>query len=154
MVSAWGESELCYYNEKAFEEIKKFDYIYLAFADDWQGVMKVRGTSSNTNDAYRAAEKNLKGTYVLDSYSGIGFVNATEDALIGIMKDKSGRNGYMIANEAFTLDRLSNKVSIGFNGEYTNAIVIVNGEAKDVRLNGGQCELTLPSGGGAFVIPY
>ena len=154
MVSAWGESELCYYNEKAFEEIKKFDHIYLDFADNWQGVMKVRGTSANDNEEYRAAEADLQGKYVLQSYAGLKAVQATEDALVGVMKDKEGRDGYMITNQAFTLDKLSNTVKVSFNGGYTKAIVILNGEETVVDLKDGGCEFTLLPGGGAFVIPY
>ena len=154
MASAWGESELCYYNQKAFEEIKKFDHIYLDFVDDWQGVMKVRGTSANDNAEYRFAEQSLQGKYVLQSYAGLKSIETTEDALVGIMKDKEGRDGYMITNQAFTLDKLTNKVKVSFNGGFKKAIVILNGEETVVDLVNGTCEFTLASGGGAFVIPY
>ena len=43
MNSAWGETELNYYNQVAFDEIKKFDHIYLNFADNWEVRFLKRG---------------------------------------------------------------------------------------------------------------
>lgn len=154
MHSAWGESELCYYNQVAFAELKKFDHIYLDFVNNWQGVMSVYGTSGNDNKEYRNVEQYLEGKYVLESYAGLQSITATEDALIGVMKDSQGRDGYMVTNQAFSLDKLSNTVKMAFNGGYSKAIVVLNGEETVVELKDGACEFTLAPGKGAFVIPY
>ena len=124
MNSAWGETELNYYNQVALNEIKNFDYIYLNFADDWQGVMKVPG--SEYTDGAMGNFSYLTGEYVLDSYAGISAVSATQDTIIGVMKDKEGRDGYMLSNQSFTLDRRTDTVSVTF-ANATHALVVEKG---------------------------
>ena len=151
MNSAWGETELNYYNQVALNEIKNFDYIYLNFADDWQGVMKVPG--SEYTDGAMGNFSYLTGEYVLDSYAGISAVTATQDTIIGVMKDKEGRDGYMLSNQSFTLDRRTDTVSVTF-ANATHALVVEKGEIRTAELTDGTYTVELEPGSGAFVIPY
>lgn len=158
MNSAWGERELCYYNKVALEEIKKFDHIYLDFADNWQGVMKVKGTEFS-NDAEEMFNNLTSdkvydgGNYILNSYDRLSNATSTQDAIIGVMKDSNGRDGFMISNQTFTLNRKSTTVSLTFKNA-TKALVVEKGETKTVDLDNGKYTVTIAPGSGAFVIPY
>lgn len=151
MNSAWGETELNYYNQKAFEEVKKFDHIYLNFANRWEGVLDVRG--SECTDTFVTASLNrLTGEGVLTSHEGIEKITATHDTLVGAYKDGEGRNGYMITNQSYSLDRMTDTVSVKFKNA-NKALVIENGEQKTVTLENGQYTVRLAPGSGVFVIP-
>jgi len=152
--SPYGQkTEFWYYNKQAFNEIKKFDHIYLQFTEknggDWQGVIFFEGTE-NTRTANRA---NADAEVVfMNSYAGITNVSATQDTVVGVMKDKDGRDGYMFTNQSDSLDRLSDKVKATFPGK-TRAIVVEKGEWKEVSLNANTLEMNIVPGGGIFVIP-
>ncbi|MDY4895244.1 MAG: hypothetical protein SO532_05080 [Candidatus Borkfalkiaceae bacterium] len=151
MNSAWGETELNYYNQIALEEIKKFDNVYLNFADRWEGVLKVKGTEYSS-PLMSAGLARLSGNGVLSSCDGIESISATHDTLVGAYKDGEGRNGYMITNQSYSLDRMTDTVSVTFKNA-KNAIVIENGEQKTVELKNGTYVAELAPGAGAFIIP-
>ncbi|MBQ8685478.1 MAG: hypothetical protein IJ514_04865 [Clostridia bacterium] len=151
MNSAWGQTELNYYNQAAFEEVKKFDYIYLNFADNWEGVMTVKGTEYSS-PLLTPALNRLTGEHILASHEGIESVTATHDTLVGAYKDGEGRNGYMIANQSYSLDRMTDTVSVKFKNA-AKALVVEKGEQKTVDLNDGVYTASIAAGSGVFVIP-
>ncbi|MBR6703067.1 MAG: hypothetical protein IKL76_00740 [Clostridia bacterium] len=151
MNSAWGETELNYYNQVAFNEIKKFDHIYLNFANNWEGILKVKGTEYSSPLVTPSLDR-LTGDYVLSSHEGIESITATHDTLVGAYKDGDGRNGYMISNQSYTLDRMKDTVSVQFKNA-TKALVIEKGEQKTVNLENGKYTVKLAPGSGVFVIP-
>ncbi|MBQ4269458.1 MAG: hypothetical protein IJB97_07425 [Clostridia bacterium] len=151
MNSAWGETELNYYNQTAIEEIKKFDYVYLNFADRWEGIIKVKGTEYSSPLVTPGLDR-LTGEGVLASHEGIESIAATHDTLVGAFKDGDGRNGYMITNQSYSLDRMTDTVSVQFKNA-KKALVVENGEQKTVELEKGKYTVQLAPGSGVFVIP-
>lgn len=149
-MSVWGPREYYYYNQLALAEIKKFDHIYLEFANNWVGVMPIVGTQETQGDLLGYDE--MKGSNVLSSYDGIASVTASQDTLIGVMKDSENRTGYMISNQAFTFNRKSDRVNIKFNGA-TKALLVENGDAREVTLENGVLDIEIGCGSGVFVIP-
>lgn len=148
--SAIGEkTENWYYFQKAHNEIKSFENVYLQFADDFAGALAVDGKERGAHDrSYGLNEK------LLSSYDGIASITSSEDTLVGIMRDKKGYDGYMITNQALATGNTGNDVSIAFNGA-THALVFANGKAGEtVKLRDGKLDIRLKAGGGAFVIPY
>ena len=89
---------------------------------------------------------------MLSSYDGIASVTASQDTLIGVMKDSENRTGYMISNQAFTFNRKSDRVNIKFNGA-TKALLVENGDAREVTLENGVLDIEIGCGSGVFVIP-
>jgi len=137
-----------YYYQAAHEEIKSFENVYREFTDGWQGVIAVDGQESTAfSKPWFKAEKMLGGYYRIKS------VSATEDTIIGVMRDKSGYDGFMIVNQTLPSGNVKDKVSITFE-RAKKAIVYKDGKpAQTVDLENGKLELTLKTGGGAFVIP-
>ena len=93
--------------------------------------------------------------YPLESYDGIKSIKATQDTLVGIMRDKNGYDGYMISNQVIATGNTHDKVDVTFSGA-NKALIYFGGadEPETVSLNKGELNLDLPSGGAAFVIPY
>lgn len=149
-MSVWGAREYYLYNQQALTEIKNFDHIYLEFADNWLGVMPVVG--SENSEANFMGFNLLTGNSVFTSYEGIENVTASQDTLIGVMKDSQDRTGYMITNQAYTFRRKSDKVKVKFNGA-TKALVVEKGVTKAVELVNGVYETEIGCGSGVFVIP-
>lgn len=148
--SVWGQRELYYYNQQALAEVKKFDHIYLEFADNWVGIMPIVGTEDSNADMM--GYDLLTGKNVYSSYDGIQSVSASQDTLIGIMKDSKNRTGYMITNQAYTFTRKTDKVSVKFKNA-TKALVVQNGVTKTVTLKDGVYNAEIGCGSGVFVIP-
>ncbi len=149
-LSVWGPREYYLYNQKALAEIKNFDHIYLEFADNWVGFMPVIGTENSEADML--GFNLLNGPNKLSSYEGIESITASQDTLVGVMKDSENRTGYMISNQAYTFRRKSDKIKVKFNGA-TKALVVENGETKTVDLKDGVYETEIGCGSGVFVIP-
>ena len=149
-MSVWGAREYYLYNQQALAEIKKFDHIYLEFADNWIGFMPIIGTENS--EANMLGFDLLNGTNKLSSYEGIESVTASQDTLIGVMKDGQDRTGYMISNQAYTFRRKSDKVKLKFKNA-TKALVVEKGETKTVNLTDGVYEAEIECGSGVFVIP-
>ncbi len=160
--SAWGtnacsidalgnKNDNYYYYKAAHQEVKSFENVYMQFVDDWKGVMVSSGTQSTTAvDEKPWANANS----LLSSYDRVKSFTSTEDALMGIMKDGNGNEGFMLASQALPQNNTTNDVSVTFKNA-TKALVYTNGEAqKVVTLNNGKLDLTLKAGGGAFVIPF
>ncbi len=154
MKSPYGQkTEFWYYNQQALNEIKKFDHIYLQFTEKnggaWQGVMFFEGTQ-NTRVDHRA-NGDVDVTF-MQSYAGLSNVTASQDTVVGVMKDKDGRDGYMFTNQSDSLDRLTDNVKATFSGK-TRAIVVEKGEWREVALTDNALEMNIVPGGGIFVIP-
>lgn len=148
--SYYGDTEFMWYTEQALNEVKKIDHIYLQFADDWQGIMFFEG-SANTMTTDRANDHLEEGD-ALASYAGLKSLTATQDTLVGIMKDGDGRDGYMITNQSCSLDRLTDRVRVEFHNA-SRAMLLDRGEVRTVDLNGGVLEADIAPGQGLFVIP-
>lgn len=151
LVSDAGEkTDLWYYYKSANDDIKKMENVYTQFAKNWIGALKIEGTQrlegSNAMDKIK---------YPLESYDGIKSIKATQDTLVGIMRDKNGYDGYMISNQVIASGNTHDKVDVTFSGA-NKALVYFGGadEPETVSLNKGELNLDLPSGGAAFVIPY
>ncbi len=143
------KTENWYYYKNAHDEIKSFENVYLQFTDNWIGAMAIEGSERVVRNSTF-----IKCEEMLDSYERIKSLAATEDTVVGIMKDKNGYEGFMVASQAMTDENTRDKVEITFNGA-THALVYTNGEeGKTVALDGGKISLDLKAGGGAFVIPY
>ena len=84
--------------------------------------------------------------------AGIASATSTGDATIGCMKDRSGRNGYVVTNQNFVFDRIENDLAIEFAGA-TRAMVWNAGQYELVNLQNGVLNLHLGVGDGAFIIP-
>lgn len=137
-----------YYSKAAHEEICSFENAYMSFVDDWLGVLAYDGQeNSNVKKPWVNAEKLLK------SYPRIQEVSAGRDLLIGVMKDAEGYEGFMLANQALPTANIRNEVSVVFN-DADKALVYIDGrDAQLIDLQDGRLDITLKSGGGAFVIP-
>ncbi len=148
----YGYTEYWWYNKLAMDEIKKYDRVYLAFADDWKGTMFVEG-AQNTRTQNRANTDQAEDVEYIASHDRISSVTSTQDLLIGTFKDKDGRDGFMLANQAEVYDKIGTSVEIKFNNA-NKALVIVDGEEKTVNLENGVFKTDIKYGGGAFVVPY
>ena len=157
---AWGQpncsidtngnkTDAWYYYQAAHKEVRSFENVYMQFTDGWQGAIAYGGTESGAGDKpWRANAK------LLNSYPRIASFTSTQDALAGIFKDKNGYEGFMITNQAEPHGNTKNKISVTFRGAQ-KALIYMNGEAgKIADTKNGTLELTLKSGGGAFVIPF
>lgn len=132
-----------YYAVQAMnEELKKFDHVFLKF--DWQGCMAV------------AAEGKEMSTLLLcvEPYESarIKSVKATNETLIGCMKDENGYDGYFIVNATDPGKDLTDSVTVTFR-EATSAICYIEGEETTVELQDGSYTFDLKDGQGIFVIP-
>lgn len=124
------------------EEIKKFDHIFMKY--DWEGTMGV--TKEGAQKSLMLAQA---GNYTSPR---IQSVTATDETIIGCMKDKDGYDGFMIVNMTDPGKKLSDSVTVTFK-KATKAIVYVKGEEQTVELENGTYTFDLASGEGVFVIP-
>lgn len=123
-------------------EVKKFDHVFLNF--DWQGTMSLvpEGKNASTTLSYVGDYKNPR----------IASASATEEAIIGCMKDKDGYDGYWIVNATDPGKLLSNSVTVEFK-KASKAIAYIKGEEQEITLKDGKYTFELESGDGVFVIP-
>ena len=82
----------------------------------------------------------------------IASATATDEAIIGCMKDENGFDGYMIVNATDPGQKLSNSVTVEFK-EATKALAYVQGEEQTITLKDGSYTFDLAAGEGVFVIP-
>ena len=137
------------YFQAAHEEIRSFEEVYMQFIDNWVGVL---GKTGSARPFLSSTAWN--GTTVLSSYSRISSLTATQDTLIGIMKDAHNNEGFMITNQSNVANNATDTVVITFNNA-THARVYGNGdEPQTVELTNGELTINIASGYGAFVIPY
>lgn len=136
-----------YYAVKAVnQEIKKFDHVFLSF--NWQGTMALAPEGATMSDA-------LSG--VLDNSSNYQSENmtatATEETIIGCMKDENGQDGFMIVNATEPSAGKTSKVTIKI-ADATKAYAYIKGSKTEIILQNGVYELEVGAGEGVFVIPF
>ncbi len=122
-------------------EIKQFDEVYMTFS--WQGTI---GIAKKDSDGLIAAMSDYSSNRI-SSYS------ATNDAIIGCLRDENGYDGFMIVNVTDPDDSLTSVVTVNF-ADADMAIVYVDGEETIVTLSNGTLSVSLAPGEGVFVIPY
>ncbi len=133
----------CYYAVQAMnEELKKFDHVFLKF--DWEGCMAVTPEGKEPS-AMLACVEDYESPRIKE-------VSATEEALVGCLKDEKGYDGYFLVNATDPGKKLSNSVTVTFR-EATSAICYIEGEEKTVELKDGSYTFDLKEGEGVFVIP-
>ena len=123
-------------------EIQKFDHVFLKF--NWEGTTAI---------AKKDTEMSLPLTYIDDYKSPrIKDVKASEEAIIGCMKDEKGYDGFMIVNATDpALDKTSS-VTVNFN-KATKALAYIEGTETTIDLKDGTYTFELKAGEGVFVIP-
>ena len=139
--------------EGMFDAILNQPYTFGRPTDTYD-VFDFAGSTMTPNKAKVFAENYVQNHYYNENrlYSGIERVSATGDTTIGIMKDASGRDGYVITNQNFVIDRIENDVSVDFAGA-SRAMVWQEGVYRLVDLDNGVLNLHLGVGDGVFVIP-
>jgi hypothetical protein len=144
---AGNKTEMWWYLKNAHDEVRSLENVYMRFADGWKGTIAVTGKNRGEyNPTWSSSCPLLKGTERIKS------VEAKEDLMIGVMKDADGYDGYLLSNQALPYGNAENAVELVFK-KADKAIVLIGKEQKVVNLTDGKLSLTLPSGGGAFVIP-
>lgn len=136
------KTDAYYAVKEANEEIKKFDHVFMKF--DWEGTMALTVEGKSLTTALKMA-----GDY---QSPRIASVEATDDTIIGCMKDEQGYDGYMIVNATDPGQKLSDTVTIALK-ETSKALVYVNGEEQTVTPQDGKFTFELKPGAGVFVIP-
>ncbi|MBQ2938876.1 MAG: hypothetical protein IJE00_00760 [Clostridia bacterium] len=121
-------------------EVQKFDHVLLNY--EWQGT-----TALKVKDEFQTLKH--VGDYQAPR---IETATATQDAIIGHLKDKDGYDGFMIVNAVEPSQKVSSSVTVKFR-EATSAIVYVEGEETEIQLQDGSYTFELGAGEGVFVIP-
>lgn len=128
--------------QEANQEVKKFDHVILNF--NWEGTMPLTAEGKTMSVGLQSA-----GDY---ESPRIDSASATDEAIIGCMKDKDGYDGFMIVNATDPAQKLKNKVTVKFK-KASKALAYVNGEEQTITLENGECTFELEEGAGVFVIP-
>lgn len=135
------KTDAYYAVQAANKEVKKFDHVLLNF--DWQGTTALSVTDEFETLSYIAK---YQAPRILEA-------SATQDAIIGHLKDKDGYDGFMLVNATEPSKGMSTDVSVKFR-EATSAIAYVKGEPQEITLGeNGSYTFTLEAGEGVFVIP-
>lgn len=143
-----NETDNYYHFQAAHKEIRSMEKVFMSFKDNWIGAMAKEGSQRADRPTMFTA-----CTKLLDGYSRIKSYNATQDVLIGIMKDQNGNDGFLVSNQMIPDVNTHNFVEIKFN-QADSAAVWINGQGmQTIPLDDGVLRLDLKSGGGAFVIP-
>lgn len=136
------KTDAYYAVKEANEEIKKFDHVFMKF--DWLGTTALTSEDKDLTTALK-----LAGDY---QSPRIASAAATDDAIIGCMKDADGYDGYMIVNATDPGQKLSNTVTVEFK-ETSKVLAYINGEEQTVTPEDGKYTFELEAGAGVFVIP-
>lgn len=127
--------------QKVNKEIKAIDHIMLNF--NWQGTIGFAKDNSDSIMNHVAAYTSKR----------ISTSSATNDAIIGCLKDLNGYDGFMLVNATDPSDNKSATVDVTFN-DADHAKVYIDGVESIVELTNGAYSATLAPGEGIFVIPY
>lgn len=141
MIYDGQKTDIYYAVQSVNNEIKAFDNVLLNF--NWQGTIGITGTNSDKIMNY------------VDAYSSKRISNATasNDAIIGCLKDSKGYDGFMLVNSTDPSDNVTETISVTFKNA-DHAKVYINGVENIVELSNGTFSATLAPGQGIFVIPY
>ena len=125
------------------QEIKALDHMLLNYT--WQGTIGMKGENEdglfNYADYYNYTSKRIATS------------TATNDAIIGCLRDVDGYDGFMLVNATDPYDNKTTEVSVTFNSA-DRAKVFIDGVEQDVELTNGTYSVLLAPGQGVFVIPY
>ena len=127
--------------KEANAEIKNFDEIYMDFT--WQGTMKISKKDSN----------GLLEQMSSYNSSRIAVSSASNDTVIGCLKDTKGYDGFMLVNATDPNKNQTSDVTVTFKNA-KKALVFVNGIQSEVSLANGTYQVSLAPGQGVFVIPF
>lgn len=136
------KTDAYYAVQEANLEIKKFDHVYMNF--DWEGTMALTTEGKKLSSALSMA-----GDY---NSPRIKEATATNDTLIGCLKDADGYDGFMIVNATEPGQDMSDSVTVTFR-EASKALAYIQGEEQTIELENGTYTFELASGEGVFVIP-
>ncbi|GHV03211.1 hypothetical protein FACS1894211_15750 [Clostridia bacterium] len=142
-------TDLYYYVQEAIAEVQLFENVYCHF--NYEGFVTLNGTNNGAayeSDAFMYAEK-----YAMNALNGVKNVTATEDTLIGQLKDDGGDKGYVVLNYNDPAVYKADKVRLEFDGGIEKVVVYRYGEETKYLISGGVLELPLSPGEGVFVIP-
>jgi len=141
MVYNGEKTDVYYAVQNVNNQIKAFDHVLLDF--NWQGTVGITGDNTNGIMSY------------VDSYTSkrISDATASNDAIIGCLKDSKGYDGFMLVNATDPSANVTETISVTFHNA-DHAKVYINGVESIVELNNGVYETTLTPGQGIFVIPY
>ena len=126
-------------------EIKKFDHVYLNY--EWQGTMAVLG--KNNEDGYNLNFDGL--TASLETLELCKRWDATEDALIGVFKDKDGNDALIVTNFTDPANLQSNLVRFDFK-DVSKVRIYRGGVAYDYEVVNNRLDVELAPGEGVFII--
>ena len=141
------------------DQVHKLDLVYHCF--DWQGVMSVQGTQTETADTGLYSISNISLRSGEGDADFLDKLTATLGTVAGVFEaeingengEKTVRNAVMVSNYTDPKDSYSNTVTLGFS-DATHALVYYKGEWTLRKIARGELEVFLESGEGAFVIPY
>ncbi len=141
MIYNGQKTDIYYAVQSVNNEIKAFDNVLLNF--NWQGTIGITGTNNDKIMNY------------VDAYSSKRISNATasNDAIIGCLKDSKGYDGFMLVNSTDPSDNVTETISVTFKNA-DHAKVYIDGVENIVELSNGTFSATLAPGQGIFVIPY
>ncbi len=128
------------------QEMLAFDHVYLNF--DWNGTMPIIGTENT--DGYNLNFDGL--TQPLTKVDALSFVTATQDTLVGQLKDQSGNDGLIVVNFTDPAYGLRDTVELTFESA-SKVRIYRKGVAKDYQVVDNKLEIELGVGEGVFMIP-
>ena len=138
-----GEPTDIYFNaQKIHKEIETFEKEFVNY--DYVGVMPIGGTGAKENALY----KTLKNP--LQSHALVQSVSATQDTLLGVLKNESGKNAFFLTNFADPCLHLISEVKLCLNG-VEKIKVSQKGKTSRIKAKDGVFTFVLDAGDGAFI---
>ena len=122
------------------DEIHAFGDVFVQYVSGWQGVMPVGSCPE-----FDLLQTPLKTCDRIE-------VQASQNALVGVFRDKQGKDAYMTTNFTVPGDGLSNRVTMKIK-DAEKAVCYIGGVRTEKALENGVLTLDLGPGEGVFVIP-
>lgn len=135
---------LYYEVQKVFQEIQKMEDVYLHYS--WDGV-KTYESGRNVNEMFAQVYDQL------EELKSISKVENDQDIIIGQFLDDDDKEAYMVTNASEPFEPTEAKVSLTFDKEYNQVMVVKKGERSMVKLDNHVLDLEIGSGEGYFVVP-
>lgn len=147
-----GERTDLWYNvQTANLEVKKWDNVYMRFAEGWKGTAPVSGSHGKTNPMFDLIEDGLIKPADINGVKGI---MSTQDILFGVFEDAGGNKGFMATNAATPIEEADASVTVKFDKGYRGVLVYEKGVPRIIGLGpDGSAVINLESGEGKFLIP-
>ncbi len=147
MLTAAGQkTDIWYYCQQVFKEIRNWEDVYLSF--DYQGIMTVETDASSKNADIMNEITKCK----IDSHSRIKDMTVERDLLVGVFTDKDGYDGFLFTTCNDPYYQKYNQISVEFNNA-SKALVYWNGQRQVVDLTNGMLHWDLAAGDILFAIP-